>query len=88
MSAHKTPPIADQARSRNLRSGSMLEQKLRKEQGLLTLLEAAERLGIGLTTLYRCINAGELKSVHFGSNHLVSERDLEAYIARMGVRGP
>jgi len=61
-----------------------LEKKLRKEQGLLTLSEVAARLDISRTGVYHRINAGELKSVHFGSRHLVSERDLEDYIARLG----
>ena len=61
-----------------------IERELRKELGLLSLAEAAVRLGISMSGLYRRIYAGDLESVHFGSRHLVSERALEAYIARTG----
>ena len=59
-----------------------IEREIRKEQGILTLSEAAERLGISQKSVYHRINAGELKSVHIGSRHYVSELALEAYIAR------
>jgi excisionase family DNA binding protein len=59
-----------------------IEREMRKKQGMLTLSEAAERLGISLTGLYRRINAGELTSIHIGYRHLVSELAIEAYRAR------
>ena len=59
-----------------------IERELRKEQGLLTLSEVAARMGKSERTVYDRIKAGELKSVHYGSRHYVSERALEAYIAR------
>jgi excisionase family DNA binding protein len=65
-----------------------IEPKLRKERGLLTLSEAAERLDISLTGLYRRINAGELERIHVGSRHLVSELAIEASIARFGGQRP
>jgi excisionase family DNA binding protein len=50
---------------------------------LLTLPEAAQRLRISRSSLYRLIGAGALPSVHVGARHLVSTRALEAYIQRL-----
>jgi excisionase family DNA binding protein len=61
-----------------------IEREKRKQQGLLTLSEAAARLGMSESTVYQRINAGELKSVHIGPRHYVSELAIEAYIARSG----
>jgi len=67
-------------------SERMIERELRKQRGLLTLSEAAERLGISLTSIYRRINASTLTSIHYGSRHLVSERAIKAYTARLEER--
>lgn len=50
---------------------------------LLTIAEAAEQLGISEKSLRRLIHAGEVVSVHLGALHRVSQRALEAYIARL-----
>jgi hypothetical protein len=54
-------------------SERLIERELRKEQGLLTLSEAPERLGICQKSVYNRIVAGELKSVHSGIRDYLSE---------------
>lgn len=50
---------------------------------LLTLPEAAARLRISRSSLYRLFDRGEIKSVRVGARRLVSLRTLEAYIERL-----
>ena len=54
---------------------------------LLTLPEAAARLHISRSRLYRLIDAGELKSIHLGARHYVTEPALTAYSTRQGGAG-
>jgi excisionase family DNA binding protein len=61
------------------------ERETRKQQGLLTMEEAAARLYMGKSTLLKRIRAGELKTVQIGVRVYVSELALEAYIARSGA---
>lgn len=43
--------------------------------------EACTRIGVGRTTLYELIRAGELRTVKFGARTLVLDEDLRAVIA-------
>jgi excisionase family DNA binding protein len=61
-----------------------IEREMRKQQGILSLREAAARLGMSESTLYRRLRAGELKCVQIGSRRYVSELAIEAYIMRSG----
>lgn len=45
--------------------------------------ESAELLGIGRTTLYALIKAGELHMVKIGRRTLVPMDELEAYVDRL-----
>jgi len=49
---------------------------------LLTLEEAARRLGIGRTLLRRMIAAGELPDVRLGRRHLVPSPAVDRFIER------
>lgn len=46
---------------------------------LLTVSEAARRLGIGRTLMYELISTGQIASVHVGRLRRVRPTDLEAY---------
>jgi excisionase family DNA binding protein len=48
---------------------------------LLTVEEAAERLGIGRTLMYSLIRTGEVCSVHIGRLRRVRLEDLERFAA-------
>jgi excisionase family DNA binding protein len=50
---------------------------------LLTVEEAARRLGIGRTTCYGLIRSGELESVPVGRLRRVPADALPAYVARL-----
>jgi excisionase family DNA binding protein len=53
---------------------------------LFTARDVARYLGIGRTTLYQLIKAGEVTSVHIGRCVRFSMHELEAYVERlMGV---
>lgn len=47
--------------------------------------EAADRLGVGRTTIYRLITDGTLKTVTIGNRRLVPAAELEAYVERLSA---
>jgi excisionase family DNA binding protein len=47
---------------------------------LLSVSEAAERLGLSIWAVYRLARAGRLASVRLGRRRLFSELDLEALV--------
>lgn len=53
------------------------------ERLLLSIVEAAERLGIGRTLMYELLAAGQVQSVHLGRLHKIPARALDAYVARL-----
>jgi excisionase family DNA binding protein len=50
---------------------------------LLTVEEAAERLGIGRTTTFALIRTGALRSVRIGRLRRVRTTDLDSYAASL-----
>ncbi|WP_426572151.1 helix-turn-helix domain-containing protein [Aquihabitans sp. McL0605] len=46
------------------------------------ITDAAERIGVGRTTLYGLIESGDLESVTIGRRRLVTEDALRAFLAR------
>ena len=54
---------------------------------LLSVVEAARRLGIGRTLMYELLAAGKIESVHVGRLHKVPVRALDAYVARLTAGG-
>ncbi|WP_107097579.1 excisionase family DNA-binding protein [Streptomyces sp. WMMB 322] len=50
---------------------------------LLTVEEAARRLGIGRTVCYRLISSGELESVTLGRLRKVPAEAVPEYVARL-----
>ena len=54
---------------------------------LLTVVEAARRLGIGRTLMYELLDAGEVFSVHIGRLHKVPVEALREFIERRRVAG-
>lgn len=53
------------------------------ERLLLSVVEAARRLGIGRTLMYELLADGQIQSVHVGRLHKVPARALDAYVARL-----
>lgn len=47
---------------------------------LLTVEQAAERIGIGRTTMFALIRDGEVRSVRIGRLRRIRLTDLEAYV--------
>ena len=52
------------------------------ERLLLSVVEAAERLGIGRTLMYELLTSGQIESVHVGRLHKIPADALETFIAR------
>jgi excisionase family DNA binding protein len=50
---------------------------------VLTIEEAAERLGIGRTLMYALVSAGEVESVRIGRLRRVPVDALETYVATL-----
>jgi excisionase family DNA binding protein len=50
---------------------------------LLTVDEAADRLGLGKTKVYELLRRGELASVHVGAARRIPARALEEYVERL-----
>jgi excisionase family DNA binding protein len=48
--------------------------------------EAADRIGVGRTTLYQLVNAGELRLVKLGSRSLIIAAELEALLHRRALQ--
>jgi excisionase family DNA binding protein len=50
---------------------------------LLTIPEVCEALGLGRSTVYELLNAGELESVHIRRTRRIPYEALLAYVARL-----
>jgi len=59
------------------------EEGKTSEVRLITVSEAARRLGIGRTACYALVLKGELQSVKIGRSRRVVVSSLEAYIERL-----
>lgn len=55
---------------------------------LLRIEEAALRLGIGRSSMYRLVMTGEVESVHIGTLHRVPAPCLQEYIDRLRQGDP
>lgn len=54
---------------------------------LLSLEEAAQKLGVSIWTVYRLTARGRIASVRLGRRRLVSPADLEAFIRDARCQG-
>lgn len=61
------------------------DQRIMKETTWLSTTEASRRMGIGLRTLYRMIDAGDLPAYKFGRVIRISEEDLDDYLQRCRI---
>lgn len=52
---------------------------------LLTIPQAAQRLGVGRDRIYALLADGELRSVHLGRSHRVVGRSVDEYIERQAT---
>jgi excisionase family DNA binding protein len=50
---------------------------------LLTIPQAAQRLGVGRTTVYQLTNAGELEVVHIGRCARIPIASVDAFVERI-----
>jgi len=57
------------------------------EKLLLSVVEAAHRLGVGRTLMYELLGSGQIESMHVGRLHKVPAWALEAFVERQR-RGP
>ena len=58
------------------------------ERLLLTTEEAADLLGVGRTTVYALMKAGELRPVHIGRSCRLSHEELKRYVNRLEAPPP
>ena len=57
----------------------MTDERTTRNQ-LYRVIEAAEVLGIGRTTVYTLLKSGALRSVHVGRSRRIRSVDLEEFI--------
>ena len=57
-----------------------LQDMLTKSPLLLTPEDAAKVLGIGRTTVYALMKAGDLRPVHIGRSYRLARAELERYV--------
>ena len=50
------------------------------ERMLLTVVEAARRLGIGRSSMYRLLDAGQIRSIHVGRSHRIPVDALVEFV--------
>lgn len=76
--------IATSREAERLRSQLINHKSVAKEgdtvDGLLTIAEAAQRLGLGKTKVYEFVMSGELPSLTVGRARRVDAKDLERFI--------
>jgi excisionase family DNA binding protein len=58
------------------------------ERRVFSLDESAHYLDCGLSTIYKLINAGELRSVRIGRRHGVLRDDLDAFLDEQASKAP
>jgi excisionase family DNA binding protein len=54
---------------------------------LLTVTEAAHRIGLGRTVTYDLIRRGELRSLKIGGSRRVATADIEEFVNRLREAG-
>src|SRR5450830_1823790 len=54
----------------------------RDEKLLLSVIEAAHRLGVGRTLMYELLGSGQIESMHVGRLHKVPAEALTAFVER------
>ena len=52
------------------------------EKLLLTVVEAAQRLGVGRTLMYELLGSGQIESMHVGRLHKVPVEALARFVER------
>jgi excisionase family DNA binding protein len=63
---------------------ALAEVRMATEATMVSVPEAAHRLGLGRTKVNELIAAGELPSILVGKRRLLRPADLEAFAARQG----
>jgi excisionase family DNA binding protein len=56
-------------------------------QLLHNIEDAAQRVGVGRTTIYSLIRSGDLRTVSIGRRRLVAEADLRSFVDRLRSGG-
>ena len=57
-------------------------------QTLIRVEDAAQRLGVGRTIVYRLISSGELPSVRIGRRRLIPVESIASYVAHLLATNP
>jgi excisionase family DNA binding protein len=52
------------------------------QEELYSIPEAARKLRVGRTTIYGLLDSGELDSIRIGQRRLVTDSQLDAYVAK------
>jgi excisionase family DNA binding protein len=68
---------------RKTESGQSMDVIARTERMLLTVEEAAERLGVGRSTMYQLISAGLVDTIGIGRLRRIEPDALATYISRL-----
>jgi excisionase family DNA binding protein len=76
------PPAADAA----LPTVEAVSAGAVDDRVLLSVVEAARRLGIGRSLMYELLGSGEVRSIHIGRLHKVPVAALFEFVARKSTR--
>ena len=83
MTAHPTSASERDRGSAKLSTSKRYRDELVGDSLLLTPEEAARVLGIGRTTVFALMKAGELRPVHIGRSCRLSRAELERYVGSL-----
>ena len=80
---HRLELVPPSGKGRRENSRQVVDVTLRtSDRMLLTVEEAAERLGVGRSTMYTLISNGEVASIHVGRLRRIEPAALNTFIAR------
>lgn len=78
------PPAPAQQRTRRVRPHEVIDLTVRADNRLLlSVEEAAERLGIGRSLMYELLASNQITSIHVGRLRRITPQALHAYITAL-----
>jgi excisionase family DNA binding protein len=79
-----SPTLAPEPTSTPSLSGHSTDTA-KEERLLLSVVEAAQRLGIGRSLMYELLGSGQIRSIHIGRLHKVPVAALFEFVARRSL---
>ncbi len=81
------PPLSAPRPRRRINPHEVIDLTVRADNRLLlTVDEAAERLGVGRTLMYELLGSGDIESVRLGRLRRIAPQALSNYVAALHAR--